>query len=400
MTHQHLNLQLPGLPVPQASSSGTSAPVGPQHPSDSAEPPEELGHGTAHAKAAATRQSARLASVGADTDDDSVPQSNAPKVRGYPEPVRTRPNLFEPRLQVPVHRISYPFRQARILYHSLLPKTRLLAIQAFHFAGRVTTKHQPCSSNCPECFFSGQQLATSFQCDHIVSAAFLCRPHQGILGGRISDEHIPRAWIILSPAGAALDDNVESLYQKVRFWVRQNTPKNWTEPDFGSTRPGAKPVAKQPAKQPASKQPAPAGTTSAPSPPNPPTASPSQQMVDVAALLSRIAQLEHEQALRAAQPIELPPKAPAPTLFASPEEVERARAAIVEAKKDEPKVSLPNVVPGFKANPLDTGENHYLVLSQIYEARAMRTKEAVFRVLGPTLNPSTQRQLRIQAHSL
>jgi hypothetical protein len=88
----------------------------------------------------------------------------------------------------------------------------------------------------------------------------------------------------------------------------------------------------------------------------------------VAALLSRIAQLEHEQAVRAAQPIERPPKAPAPTLFASPEEVERARAAIIEAKRDEPKVSLPDVVPGFKANPLDTGENLYLILARVFEA--------------------------------
>jgi hypothetical protein len=120
----------------------------------------------------------------------------------------------------------------------------------------------------------------------------------------------------------------------------------------------------------------------------------------VAALLSRIAQLEHEQAVRAAQPIELPPKAPAPTLFASPEEVERARAAIIEAKRDEPKVSLPNVVPGFKANPLDTGENLYLILARVSKPRATRTKEAVVSGLGPIPNPSTQTQLRIHVHSI
>ncbi|KAG2034920.1 hypothetical protein BDR03DRAFT_1001311 [Suillus americanus] len=198
MTHQHLNLQLPGPPVPQASSSGTAASVGPQPPSDSAEPPEELGQGTARAKAAATRQSARLAS--------QHTQSNTPS---------------------------------------------------------WCTSSQSCSQSC------------SHSCSQ-------------------------------------------------------------------TTKPAAKPAAKQPTKQPALKQPAPASTPSAPSPPNPPATAPMQQTVDVAALLSRIAQLEQEQA------------APAPTLFASPEEVERARAAIIEAKKDEPKVSLPDVVPGFKANPLNT----------------------------------------------
>jgi hypothetical protein len=122
--------------------------------------------------------------------------------------------------------------------------------------------------------------------------------------------------------------------------------------------------------------------------------------VDVAALLSRIAQLEHEQTLRAAQPIELPPKAPAPTLFASPEEVERARAAIIEAKKDEPKVSLPDVVPGFKANPLDTGESHYPVLSQVYAASRYAHQGGSDQRLGFHLNPRTLMQLRVQAHSL
>ncbi|KAG2034919.1 hypothetical protein BDR03DRAFT_1001310 [Suillus americanus] len=208
MTHQHLNLQLPGPPVPQASSSGTAASVGPQPPSDSAEPPEELGQGTARAKAAATRQSARLASIGADADNNSVPQSNAARVTPLPG----------------------------------------------------------------------------------------------------------------APAATA----------------------------------AATAAAKPPSQQPTSKQPAPASTPSAPSPPNPPAAAPMQQTVDVAALLSRITQLKQEQAVRTAQPIELLPKAPAPTLFALPEEVERARAAIIEAKKDKPKVSLPDVVPGFKANPLDT----------------------------------------------
>ncbi|KAG1727794.1 hypothetical protein EDB19DRAFT_2028107 [Suillus lakei] len=208
MTHQHLNLQLPDPSIPQASSSRMASHIGLQPPSDPAELPEELGQGTARAKAAATRQSARLASVGADADDEPAPQSNAPR---QPEPAA-------------------------------------------------------------------------------------------------------------KPAA----------------------------------KPTAKPAAKQPAKQLASKQPAPVSTPPAPSQLNPPAAAPAQQTVDVAALLSRIAQLEREQAERTAQPVELPPKALTPTLFASPEEVERARAAIIAAKKDEPRVSLPDVVPGYKANPLDT----------------------------------------------
>ncbi|KAG1717737.1 hypothetical protein EDB19DRAFT_2047237 [Suillus lakei] len=223
MTHQHLNLQLPDPSIPQASSSRVASHIGLQPPSDPAELPEELGQGTARAKAAATRQSARLASVGADADDEPAPQSNVPRVTPLPG--------------------------------------------------------------------------------------------------------APAAGAAAKPAA----------------------------------KPTAKPAAKQPAKQLASKQPAPVSTPPAPSPLNPPAAAPAQQTVDVAALLSRIAQLEQGQAERTAQPVELPPKALTPTLFASPEEVERARAAIIAAKKDKPRVSLPDVVPGYKANPLDTGESHHLV---------------------------------------
>jgi len=53
---------------------------------------------------------------------------------------------------------------------------------------------------------------------------------------------------------------------------------------------------------------------------------------------------------------------PAPTLFASPEEVERAKAAVIASKRDEPKVTLPDIVPGYKANPLDAGEKFTLYL--------------------------------------
>lgn len=73
-------------------------------------------------------------------------------------------------------------------------------------------------------------------------------------------------------------------------------------------------------------------------------------------LRSWILQLEQEQAGRKSYSLSPNPPAPTPTLFASPEEVERARAAVTAAKRDEAKVTLPEVVPGYKANPLDAGE--------------------------------------------
>ncbi|KAG1726068.1 uncharacterized protein EDB91DRAFT_1086889 [Suillus paluster] len=210
MTHQHLNLQLPSSPMPQASSSGPTTPADPQPQPDATDQPAKTGRDATRTRTAAMRQSARIANIGANTEDTAAAQGSSSKVTPLPG----------------------------------------------------------------------------------------------------------------APAKAA-----------------------------------AKPAAKPSAKQAAPKQAAPATAPPAPSPQSPPTAAPAQQTADIAALLTWIAQLEQEQAARNTQPIEPPPKAANPTLFTSPEEVEKARAAIIAAKKDEPKVSLPDVVPGFKVNPLDTGES-------------------------------------------
>ncbi|KAG1764993.1 hypothetical protein EDD22DRAFT_845588 [Suillus occidentalis] len=156
----------------------------------------------------------------------------------------------------------------------------------------------------------------------------------------------------LVSVGANVDDNSAPQSNAPKVTPLPSTPAARAAA-AAAAKPVAKPATKPAAKQP-SKQPAPASTPSAPSLLNPPAVAPMQQTVDVAALLSQIAQLEQEQAARTVQPIELPHKALAPMLFASPDEVKRARVAIIKAKKDEPKVSLSNVVPGFKANPLDT----------------------------------------------
>ncbi|KAG1727421.1 hypothetical protein EDB19DRAFT_1833116 [Suillus lakei] len=255
MTHQHLNLQLPNLPMPQASSSGPAAQPEPLPPAESAEPPADSGRNTTRTKAAATRQSARIASIGVDVEDMTAPQGNTPRVTPLPG----------------------------------------------------------------------------------------------------------------APAKST-----------------------------------AKPAAKPSAKQAAPKQPTPANAPAALNCQAPPAPAPTQQTANVASLLARIAQLEQEQAARVAQPVELPLRTVLPMLFASPDEVEKARAAIITARKDEPKVTLLDIVPGYKANPLDTSENcssPYLWLVQWHHAT--RTTRAVISALGP-YHPTqgTQIQLHAQVHSL
>ncbi|KAG1738350.1 uncharacterized protein EDB91DRAFT_1082744 [Suillus paluster] len=118
----------------------------------------------------------------------------------------------------------------------------------------------------------------------------------------------------------------------------------------------AKPAAKPSAKQAATKQTPPINAPDAPSPQAPPAPAPPQKAADITALLARIAQLEQEQAARTMQPAEIPHRTVPPMLFTSPEEVEKARAATTAARKDKSKVTLLEIVPGYKANPLDTAK--------------------------------------------
>ena len=78
-----------------------------------------------------------------------------------------------------------------------------------------------------------------------------------------------------------------------------------------------------------------------------------QQAADLAALRTKLSQLEAARPMasqaRAAPP---PPLAP-PVLFANPEVIDRARDAALAAKDGDKKLTLPRIIPGFKANSLD-----------------------------------------------
>ncbi|KAG1739566.1 hypothetical protein EDB19DRAFT_1895468 [Suillus lakei] len=47
----------------------------------------------------------------------------------------------------------------------------------------------------------------------------LMRPSQGVSGGRTSDERIPRAWVVLSPAGATLGE--KEVVTRLHAWVQE-----------------------------------------------------------------------------------------------------------------------------------------------------------------------------------
>jgi hypothetical protein len=74
------------------------------------------------------------------------------------------------------------------------------------------------------------------------------------------------------------------------------------------------------------------------------------QAAELVALRARLAQLE---AGRGAAP---PPPPIPPVLFAEPDTIDRARAAAIATKDGDKKPSLPDVIPGFKANSLDVRE--------------------------------------------
>jgi hypothetical protein len=72
-----------------------------------------------------------------------------------------------------------------------------------------------------------------------------------------------------------------------------------------------------------------------------------EQAAELAVLQARLAQLE---ANRRATPV--PPPVP-PVLFVNQDVIDGARAAAVTTKDSDKKPSLPNVIPGYKANSLD-----------------------------------------------
>ena len=54
----------------------------------------------------------------------------------------------------------------------------------------------------------------------------------GVSGGRTSDERIPRAWVVLSPAGAALGEN--EVVARLNAWVQERLSRyKWLRGGIG-----------------------------------------------------------------------------------------------------------------------------------------------------------------------
>ena len=77
-----------------------------------------------------------------------------------------------------------------------------------------------------------------------------------------------------------------------------------------------------------------------------------QRATEAAALRAQLAQLEADR-------IDDPPQAgaPPPVLFVNQSAIDRARDAAIAARDGDKKPSLPDIVPGFKANSLDVRES-------------------------------------------
>ena len=102
--------------------------------------------------------------------------------------------------------------------------------------------------------------------------------------------------------------------------------------------------------------PAPANPICAPvQPPADPPRVIDQHTTELAALRARIAQLERD-ADRAPPRPATPPRYVPPVLFADQDTIDRARAAAVASRDSDRKLSLPEIIPGFKASPLDIRE--------------------------------------------
>ncbi|KIM82072.1 hypothetical protein PILCRDRAFT_8310 [Piloderma croceum F 1598] len=75
-----------------------------------------------------------------------------------------------------------------------------------------------------------------------------------------------------------------------------------------------------------------------------------QQAAELTILRAHLAQQEGKRDKISQPGVPAPAQ---PVLFADPQVVERAKAAAVAARDGDKKPSLPDIVPGFKANPLD-----------------------------------------------
>ncbi|KAG1872301.1 hypothetical protein DFJ58DRAFT_836880 [Suillus subalutaceus] len=91
-----------------------------------------------------------------------------------------------------------------------------------------------------------------------------------------------------------------------------------------------------------------------PGPPNAVQPVPTSQhrLAERAALQARLRKLDAEDADILVPPVNSP-SAPLPAMFANPAVVDQARVAAVAPHMDLKKISLPDLVPNFKASPLD-----------------------------------------------
>jgi hypothetical protein len=94
-------------------------------------------------------------------------------------------------------------------------------------------------------------------------------------------------------------------------------------------------------------------------------------LVELIALRAHLAQLEaaqpplgNQSAVNQPEPPPIDCLAPPPVLHVDPEAVEQVCQAISTTKETDKKQPLPDIVPGFKASPLDVRE-YYLCLSDL-----------------------------------
>ena len=78
-----------------------------------------------------------------------------------------------------------------------------------------------------------------------------------------------------------------------------------------------------------------------------------QQAAELAALQTRLSQLEAARPVAPQAMAAPPPSLVPPILFTNPEVIDRARDAAVATKDSDKKLLLPEIIPGFKVNSLD-----------------------------------------------
>jgi hypothetical protein len=100
-------------------------------------------------------------------------------------------------------------------------------------------------------------------------------------------------------------------------------------------------------------------------------------MAELTALRARIAQIEagiQQQPTQATRNLQVQP----PVLHANPEAVELARRAVAASKDAEKKLSLPDIVPGFKASSLNIHKSFVLVFIRLLPAHSTCLKGQIF----------------------